>query len=139
MIGVPLDYTLDAVIARLRELAEHGHAPGMRRWNVERGPGLPSHDTLARHGHNWLELCRLAGLEPAMPGGVQGDPRRLRSTSRAAFEAVDAEVRHRFATAEPPRPNTWPLMGIPTRQEIKTGRLPDGTLVRVYRYYYSLR
>ena len=135
MIGVPLAYTLDAVIARLRELAEHGHAPGMRRWNVERGPGLPSHDTLARHGHDWLKLCELAGLEPARPGGAPG----IRIASRAAFEAVDAEVRHRFATAEPPRPASWPLFGIPTKTEVKFGQLPDGTPVRVTRQYYSLR
>lgn len=129
-----LAYTLDQVVARIQELAVDGYAPGFRTYNAQRGPGLPTHATLADHGYSWMQLIELAGLEPAKRGGQPGSRQ-----NRINFEAADAEVRHRLATAEPPRPATWPLFGIPTRQEVSTGRLPDGTLVRVYRYYYSLR
>ena len=129
-----LTYTLDQVIARIQELATNGYAPGFRTYNAQRGPGLPAHATLADHGYSWMQLIELAGLEPAKRGGPPGS-----RPNRINFEAADAEVRHRLATAEPPRPDAWPMQGIPTREEIRTGWLPDGTFVRVYRYYYSLR
>ena len=134
MTAATLSYTIDDVLARMRELAQNGHAPGVRAWNRQRGPDLPIYETLSAHGHNWLDLCELAGLEPAKRGGPPGSPGRI-----VSFEAADAEVRHRLATAEPPQPNSWPLFGIPTRQEVKIGQLPDGTPVRVTRQYYSLR
>lgn len=129
-----LNYTLADVIARMREMAHNGTAPSVRTWNQERGPGLPASETLHYHGHSWLRLVELAGLEPAKKGGQPGSRGRM-----VSFEAADAEVRHRLATAEPPRPNSWPLFGIPTRTEVKIGQLPDGTPVRVTRQYFSLR
>ena len=134
MTAATLSYTIDDVIARLRELAQNGHAPGVRAWNRQRGPDLPIYETLSAHGHDWHHLCELAGLEPAKRGGPPGS-----RGPTVPFEEVDAEVRHRLATAEPPRPASWPLFGIPTRQEVKIGQLPDGTPVRVTRQYYSLR
>lgn len=50
--------------------------------------------------------------------------------------AVAYIARH---SAEPPRPTTWPLFGIPTKTEVKFGQLPDGTPVWVTRQYYSLQ
>ena len=129
-----LAYTLDQVVARIQELAVDGVAPGFRTYNAQRGPGLPAHATLADHGYSWMQLIELAGLEPAKRGGQPGSRQY-----RINFEAADAEVRHRLATAEPPRPATWPLFGIPTRTEVCIGQLPDGTPVRVTRQYYSLR
>ena len=134
MTAQSLAYTLDQVIARIQELATNGVAPGFRTYNAQRGPGLPAHATLAEHGYNWMQLIELAGLEPAKRGGPPGS-----RPNRINFEAADAEVRHRLATAEPPRPATWPLFGIPTKTEIRFGQLPDGTPVRVTRQYYSLR
>ena len=129
-----LAYTLDQVIARIQELAVDGYAPGIRTYDRQRGPGLPGYPTLVYHGYSWPELVELAGLEPAKRGGPPGS-----RPNRINFEAADAEVRHRLATAEPPRPATWPLFGIPTRTEVCIGQLPDGTPVRVTRQYYSLR
>ena len=134
-----LAYTLAQVIARIQELAVDGYAPGFRTYNAQRGPGLPAHATLADHGYSWMQLIELAGLEPAKRGGPPGNTNATGAQRSARFATLDTEVRQMFATAEPPRPDTWPLQGIPTREEIRTGWLPDGTLVRVYRYYYSLR
>src|SRR5690606_13288743 len=58
---------------------------------------------------------------------------------RPVPEETEAYIRNAFATAEPPRPSTWPLFGIPTRTENFRGRLPDGTVVQVTRQYYCLR
>ena len=134
MTAATLSYTIDAVIARLRELAQNGHAPGVRAWNRQRGPDLPIYETLSAHGHNWLDLCELAGLEPAKRGGPPGSPGRI-----VSFEAADAEVRHRLATAEPPRPAEWPLFGIPTKTETFVVAITDDTAVRCTRQYFSLR
>ncbi len=127
-----LAYTLDQVIARIQELAVDGYAPGIRTYDQQRGPGLPGYPTLVYHGYSWPQLVELAGLEPAKRGGPPGS-----RPNRINFEAADAEVRHRLATAEPPRPATWPMAAIPTRTEVCIGQLPDGTPVRVTRQYYS--
>lgn len=134
-----LNYTLDQVIARIRELSHNGMAPSVRTWNQQRGEGMPGYETLDLHGYPWPQLVELAGLEPAKRGGQPGNTNATVAQRSARFAALDADVQQMFATAEPPRPDAWPMQGIPTREEIRTGWLPDGTLVRVYRYYYSLR
>ena len=139
MTAQSLIYTLDQVIARIRELATNGVAPGFRTYNAQRGPGLPAHATLADHGYSWTQLVELAGLEPAKRGGPPGNRNGTGAQRSARFATLDTEVRQMFATAEPPRPATWPLFGIPTRTEIRFGQLPDGTPVRVTRQYFSLR
>ena len=134
-----LAYTLAQVIARIQELAVDGYAPGFRTYNAQRGPGLPAHATLADHGYSWMQLIELAGLEPAKRGGPPGNTNATGAQRSARFATLDADVQQMFATAEPPRPATWPLFGIPTKTEIRFGQLPDGTPVRVTRQYYSLR
>ncbi len=123
-----LDYTLDQVVARIRELSRNGMAPSVRTYDQQRGPGLPGYPTLVYHGYSWPELVELAGLEPAKRGGQPGNT-----------NATGAQRSARFATAEPPRPDAWPMAAIPTRTEIRFGQLPDGTPVRVTRQYFSLR
>lgn len=137
MIGQSLTYQIEDVIARLHELSRDGIAPSLRDYNRLRGPGLPSTATLGLHGHTWPQLVERAGLQFAKRGAQPGN--RNAAAHSARFEAIDAEVRHRMATAEPPRPSSWPLFGIPTRTETRFGQLPDGTPVRVTRQYYSLR
>lgn len=132
-------WTAADVIARLRELATDGRAPSVRTWNSERGPDLPRYEWIGRAGLDWAQLIEAAGLEPPQRGGQPGNTNATMAQRVERFANLDAHVRQMFATAEPPRPESWPLCGIPTREEIKTGYLPDGTLVRVYRYYYSLR
>ena len=139
MTAQSLAYTLDQVIARIQELAVDGYAPGIRTYDRQRGPGLPGYPTLVYHGYSWPQLVELAGLEPAKRGGPLGNRNATGAQRSARFATLDTEVRQMFATAEPPRPDAWPMQGIPTREEIRTGWLPDGTFVRVYRYYYSLR
>ena len=139
MTAQSLTYTLEQVIARIRELATNGVAPGFRTYNAQRGPGLPAHATLADHGYSWMQLIELAGLEPAKRGGPPGNTNATGAQRSARFAALDPEVRQLFATAQPPRPATWPLVGIPTLTEVCIGQLPDGTPVRVTRQYYSLR
>lgn len=129
-------WTMHDVLVRIRELATDDVAPTTREYNSQRGPGLPGYETLKLDGHTWPELVELAGLDPA-PRGSAAQIRRAHRVR--AFDAVDAHVRQLMATAEPPRPNTWPLFGIPTRTEVRIGQLPDGTPVRVIRQYYSLR
>ena len=134
-----LTYTLDQVIARIQELAVDGYAPGIRTYDQQRGPGLPGYPTLVYHGYSWPQLVELAGLEPAKRGGQPGNTNATGAQRSARFATLDADVQQMFATAEPPRPATWPLFGIPTKTEIRFGQLPDGTPVRVTRQYYSLR
>ena len=130
MTAQSLAYTLDQVIARIQELAVDGYAPGFRTYNAQRGPGLPAHATLADHGYSWMQLVKLAGLEPAKRGGQPGNTNATLAKRSARFAALDAE---------PPGPATWPMAAIPTRTEVCIGQLPDGTPVRVTRQYFSLR
>ena len=52
MTAQSLTYTLDQVVARIRQLTVDGYAPGFRTYNAQRGPGLPAHATLADHGYS---------------------------------------------------------------------------------------
>ena len=71
-----------------------------------------------------------------------GDESGVASVPSAA--AVEEEVQHRFATAEPPAPKSWPLFGIPTRRRVLEQRVvgedADGVLVAVrVEEWFSLR
>ena len=129
-------YVLDDVIACLRSLAVGRIAPSSRTYDEKRSPGLPNARLLWLHGHKYSHLVALAGLEPALRGNAA---RQRHAGRQVDFATVDAEVRQRMASAEPPRPATWPLFGIPTRTEQYIGTRRDGARVRVTRQYFSLR
>lgn len=135
----PLGYTIDQVVARLQELSVDGVPPSVRTWNRKRGAGMPGYETLFYHGYIWPQLIEAAGLELPKRGGRPGNTNTTSAVRAARFAAMDAEVEQMAATAEPPRPDAWPLAAIPTRTEIRFGQLPDGTPVRVTRQYFSLR
>jgi len=116
---------LEEVFARLRQLAVNGYAPSKLEYNRQRG-ALPSAGALYQRGYPWSTLTRQAGLRPHPPSESGRD------------ERLDAEIRRMAAAAEPARPATWPLFGIPSRTVVRE-RYRDGTLIRTTTRYYSLR
>ena len=133
---------MEQVIRRLQELVDaEGYAPSKDRWDEQRGDTLPSALTIVKHGYLWADLVERAGLKRSPPGNRPGSkpPGRVHFQEKPVPEETEAFIRNAFATAEPPRPSTWPLSGIPTRTQTFRGRLPDGTEVQVTRQYYSLR
>ena len=116
---------LEEVFARLRQLAVNGYAPNTREYNRRRG-ALPTAEALYQRGYLWSALTRQAGLRPHPPSESGRD------------ERLDAEIRRMATAAEPARPATWPLFGIPTRTTVREC-YQDGTLIRTTTRYYSLR
>lgn len=129
-------WTVEQVIERLQELAIDGEAPSRQRYDAQRGD-LPICRTLEKLGHSWADLVAAAGLRRTGPGNKPGSGKGFRVVDTPA--ETEAFIRNAFATAEPPRPSSWPLFGIPTKTETFRGRLPNGKAVQVTRQYYSLR
>ena len=120
-------------VAEVQRLAVGGVAPRVRDYSLlrENGPAL---ETLARYGVRYSDLVTLAGLKPVTRGPGAG----------RVPAAVEEDVLHRFATAEPPAPKSWPLFGIPTRRRVLEQRVigedADGLLVAVrVEEWFSLR
>lgn len=129
-------WTVEQVIQRLQELAIDGEAPSRQRYDAQRGD-LPICRTLEKLGHSWGDLLAAAGLKRTGPGNKPGSGKGFRVVDTPA--ETEAFIRNAFATAEPPRPSSWPMFGIHTKTETFRGRLPDGRDVQVTRQYYSLR
>lgn len=123
----------------MRELADdNGFAPSKDRWDQQRGPGMPTSYMIVNTGRTWAQAVEAAGLVRAASGNKLGS--RKGFAERPVPEETEAYIRNAFATAEPPRPSTWPLFAVGlTRREEFTARRRDGAVVHVVREYYSLR
>ena len=119
-------------VAAMQRMAVGGVAPRVRDYSLLRDDG-PSVETLSKYGLRYSDVVKRAGLRPAALGPGSKVP-----------AAVEEEVQHRFATAEPPAPKSWPLFGIPTRRRVLEQRVigedADGVLVAVrVEEWFSLR
>jgi hypothetical protein len=122
----------------MRELADENAAPSKERWDQQRGPGMPTSYMIVNSGRTWAQVVEAAGLVRAAAGNKVGSKKGF--TERPVPAETEAYIRNAFATAEPPRPKTWPLLAVGlTRREEFVVRRPDGRDVRVVREYYSLR
>ena len=127
-----IEESVRRAVQAVQRLAVGGVAPRVRDYSLLRDAG-PSVETLSKYGLRYSDVVKRAGLRPAAlgPGGK-------------VPAAVEEEVQHRFATAEPAAPATWPLFGIPTRRRLLEQRVigedADGVLVAVrYEEFFSLR
>lgn len=127
-----IEESVERAVAEVQRMAVGGVAPRVRDYSLLREDG-PSVETLSKYGLRYSDLVKRAGLRPAAlgPGG-------------RVPAAVEEEVRHRMETAEPPRPASWPLFGIPTRRRVIEERVigedESGRWVAVrYEEFFSLR
>lgn len=142
MSGKPQPIDTEAVIAWIKQKStEDGIGPSRVMYDKTRPAGLPGAATLQRHGYTWRRLLLAAGVEMRQLGRPPiGDGATfLRAYPGMIPPTVEAEIQHMHDHAEPARPASWPLFGIPTRCETFIGRCPDGTTVRCTRQYISLR
>ena len=115
-------------VARLRELAQDGVAPGYREYNDLRGDAI-SREAICAY-ISWAEFVERAGLQMPRDG-----------ESEAVPEEVEAEIAAAFARGDhlPNHYRDWPLSAIPTKVERFIVPLPDGSGYRITRYYASIK
>jgi hypothetical protein len=130
-------FLIERGIERIRELSIDGVAPSTADFNANRGTA-PSADYMRRKGYPWPVLLEMAGVQGLRPGAK---PRQRYNSQGNVPEDVEAEIVQAFHRGDhrPLHWHDWPLQVIPTRVEQSLIPQQDGTVLKITRYYASIR
>lgn len=133
---------IEPVFEWIRRNSTDGFGPARSLYHgAAAANGLPSYSSLQLRKWTWPKLLEAAGVQPCPKGRppIGSGAKYLRNHPGAVPLGLAAELERMEATAEPPQPRSWPLFGIPTRQETFTVRIDAETAIRCTRQYFSLR
>src|SRR5690606_5726361 len=130
----PID--LEPVLQWIRDNSTDGIGPARSMYHNSAAAklGLPSYSSLQLRKWTWPALCARAGRPPTHTGS-----QFLRRYPGAVPASVEEEIDLMKEHAEPPRPASWPLFGIPTRTETFVVAVSDDIAIICTRSYYSIR
>ncbi len=142
MSGKQKSIDLEPVLEWIRENSTDGIGPARSMYHSAAAKlGLPSYSSLQLRKWTWPALCAKAGVERRQVGRppIHTGSQFLRRYPGAVPTSVEEEIDPMKEHAEPPRPASWPLFGIPTRTETFVVAVSDDTAIRCTRSYYSIR
>ncbi len=142
MSGKQKRIDLEPVLQWIRDNTVDGIGPARSMYHSAAAKlGLPSYSSLQLRKWTWPALCAKAGVERRQVGRppIYTGSQFLRRYPGAVPASVEEEIDLMKEHAEPPRPATWPLFGIPTRTETFVVAVSDDTAIRCTRSYYSIR